>query len=791
METKINLFYKIYLLHFIFIFLYFYLIIHITILNEKPINEYSLDLIELLENNDIFTNDEEYLKSSSVYKNSFNFKKIETQSNINNFIEDIYKNAYLNIGKSGIQIEKKENEIHIYNTEIPLNISSYIMANILLTTSSFLKNEYNINAEIFPEIKYTQENFVEQNEINAMIALGSVAATSYTFYLLNILSERNHERISGLKHLLYLNGANMLSYWISFLIYDYVKIFILIIFISISIIFVSKAALYIFILLTIGSFSSLFFVYFLSNYFRSGQTSQLLMLLIYAMFSLFPILLGFFFDFNITDVLINPNYTIYDILPMTSIIKGCYSMSISFFPGMFPADKRIFKSILIQIINCIIYMILFILNEKNILKRILNYIKVKFLIEDTNVDFSPELINEQFLNDNNLDIQILNNNNRQNINNANVNLVETEKNRIMEDISENKIPTKIVGLKKTYYFCCKRNIRAVNNVYFGLENNEKFGLLGFNGGGKTTIFKCITNEILYDSGLIFLSNYNINDKFDKVRNIIGYCPQENPLVLFMTVKELLTYFIDLKEMPEPVENIAKKFGLLPYLNTYCGNLSAGNKRKLSFALSLMYEPKILLLDEPSNGVDPVSRRIMWKNINDLSKKTKNFNMILTTHSMEEAEILCDRISWLKSGNIMTIGNPEKLKLLLSIGYKLHIKFVNLNNDNNIEINNNEILDNLSLIIKDFDNFTTIIDYNPQLMPYLRELLSLVLSLKDNCSEIKIKNINNDFSFDFTIQISKENQNKLFTQIFKMKNENKLLSQIDISTESLENILTKI
>ena len=99
----------------------------------------------------------------------------------------------------------------------------------------------------------------------------------------------------------------------------------------------------------------------------------------------------------------------------------------------------------------------------------------------------------------------------------------------------------------------------------------------------------------------------------------------------------------------------------------------------------MGQPKILLLDEPSTGVDPESRRIMWKNIINLNKKNVNFNMILTTHSMEEAEILCDRISWLKSGRIMTIGNPEKLKLILSIGYKLHNKFINLSNEESLEI----------------------------------------------------------------------------------------------------------
>ena len=262
----------------------------------------------------------------------------------------------------------------------------------------------------------------------------------------------------------------------------------------------------------------------------------------------------------------------------------------------------------------------------------------------------------------------------------------------------------------------------------------------------------------------------------------------------MTVQEILSYFINLRDIPITAENFAKQFGLYKYFCTYCGVLSQGNKRKLSFALALMGQPQILLLDEPSNCVDPESRRNMWKNINDLNKKNKNFNMILTTHSMEEAEVLCDRISWIKNGNIITIGNPEKLKLILNVGYKLHIKFVSIGVENNININNennNNVINDLSLAIKDFNKFIPFIKANPHINPYLNELLIIILSLKENSNNITIKNINNDISFDFNIQVGKEKQKILFAQIFNIKTNNQMISQIDISTESLENILFKI
>ena len=105
--------------------------------------------------------------------------------------------------------------------------------------------------------------------------------------------------------------------------------------------------------------------------------------------------------------------------------------------------------------------------------------------------------------------------------NPNNNCIQKEINKIKSD-TENRLTTKIIGLKKTYWFCCRKNIRAVNNLYLGLENNEKFGLLGFNGSGKTTTFKSITREILYDSGSIILFGKNNKTQFQQIRQSIGY-----------------------------------------------------------------------------------------------------------------------------------------------------------------------------------------------------------------------------------------------------------------------------
>ena len=283
----------------------------------------------------------------------------------------------------------------------------------------------------------------------------------------------------------------------------------------------------------------------------------------------------------------------------------------------------------------------------------------------------------------------------------------------------------------------------MNNLYLGLEPNEKFGLLGFNGSGKTTTFRAIINEILTDRGSINLFGYDNKRQFKYIRTMIGYCPQINPLFDFMKVKEIIKYYSELKTSKESVESILYKFGLSKYANTYTINLSGGNKRKLTFAIAMMNKPTMLLLDEPSTGVDPDSRRVMWRNINELSNSGHKYNMILTTHSMEEAEILCDTVSWLKAGNFVCVGNPEELKVEFSKGYKLHIKF----DDSKMkEIKNDkidEVINNLKELVEGFDAFENVIleNKNIYIENYLNGLIQILLKIKDKANKIKINDRN--------------------------------------------------
>jgi len=821
--------------------LYIYVLIHYNVLNN--VSKLSLDFSKLLENNDIYVckNDINFFKSSYVYDElcSIKLKEIDNKSDKEEFIEEVYKNSAANIGKASLCLNKiNSNKYEIFNTEIPLEVPGYIMANIMFTVSAFLKKEYDINAAILYEILdvNSQEignSGVDVSELSTMFSLSFACIISLCIYLGTIMSEKIKERTKNIKHILYLSGSNMWSYWCGFYVVDLIKLLIFSSLAAAILYVINSFASLIWIDLIIASFSSLCFIYFLSFILskeESGQKS--LLLIVFGLLILFAVILIILVstgkDVDVKFMMNKYNFTIFDITPITSFLLSYIRLvfSYSFFNAEFsenlnefeiPLFGKIYKpkvyiltSLIVHVINLVFYFLVIILFESSILEDCFNYIKVK-LMRENNITFSNPQINNDYYSDEiivknengelgskdefNIKEHYNNEKGLNNINQSNVNgtqynnYIQNEINKINSD-NENKLTTKIIGLKKTYWMCCKKNIRAINNLYLGLENNEKFGLLGFNGSGKTTTFKTITKEILYDSGSIQLFGKDTKTQFEKIRNSIGYCPQENPIFDYMKVREMVSFYLDLKKINESAESICEKFGLTKFLDTYCINLSGGNKRKLSFAIALMCKPKLLLLDEPSSGVDPESRRIMWKNILELNRAGNKFNMILTTHSMEEAEVLCDTVSWLKSGNFISIGNPEKLKIALSAGYKLNIKFVQISQNCDDYLYNNAF-SNLSKIVKNFNLEKDNVSNMENIKPYIIELEKVIKNIKDKCSEIKFEKLNKDFSFEFKIKIIKEKQSDLFVQVLDMKNTNNLLSEISISMESLENILTRL
>ncbi len=213
---------------------------------------------------------------------------------------------------------------------------------------------------------------------------------------------------------------------------------------------------------------------------------------------------------------------------------------------------------------------------------------------------------------------------------------------------------KISNLSKNY-----KKIEALKNVSFSINEGELYGLLGVNGAGKTTIIKILSGLVDKSSGNAIINGYDLND-IEKIKRIIDISPQETAVALNLTVKENLLFFQELydKKDLEYLDEIVNKLDLNDVLNQRAKTLSGGYQRRLSIAIALMSKPLILFLDEPTLGLDVISRRELWNILKELKGK---MTIVLTSHYLEEIEELCDRVSILSKGNLLIEGTIDEIK----------------------------------------------------------------------------------------------------------------------------------
>lgn len=202
------------------------------------------------------------------------------------------------------------------------------------------------------------------------------------------------------------------------------------------------------------------------------------------------------------------------------------------------------------------------------------------------------------------------------------------------------------------------------NFSLQIEQDGIFGLLGPNGSGKSTFIRLLTGAQKPDSGKILL--FGKSPSRENLRNV-GLAPQENPIYPLLTCTENLLYFGSLygvkgKKATKTAERLLSELDLSDKGNVQAGFLSGGMKRRLNLACALMHEPKLLILDEPTTGLDPTTRRKMWDVIRKVVEENKA-TVLLTTHYMEEAEALCNRIAFVNAGQVVTEGTPSELKRL--------------------------------------------------------------------------------------------------------------------------------
>jgi lipooligosaccharide transport system ATP-binding protein len=207
------------------------------------------------------------------------------------------------------------------------------------------------------------------------------------------------------------------------------------------------------------------------------------------------------------------------------------------------------------------------------------------------------------------------------------------------------------------------SLRAVDNIDFEIVKGECFGFLGPNGAGKTTVMRMIYCFMPPTAGSIKVFGMNVDENPGRIKTRIGVMPQEDNLDPDLTVLENLVvyarYFDILKKDSIPIAKELLEFvEMSEKSNVKIGDLSGGMKRRLILARALINSPELLILDEPTTGLDPHSRRSVWEKLKHL--KDKGTTLILTTHYMEEAESICDRVAIMDSGKILTIDSPQNL-----------------------------------------------------------------------------------------------------------------------------------
>ncbi len=231
----------------------------------------------------------------------------------------------------------------------------------------------------------------------------------------------------------------------------------------------------------------------------------------------------------------------------------------------------------------------------------------------------------------------------------------------------------VTGLTKIF----PSGTKAVNDLNLSVNSGEILGLLGPNGAGKSTTIRICTTLSGFDDGKVSVAGYDVDEAPEKVRQSIGYVAQDTGVDYFLTGRENLVlqghlYRMSKKDIQARVDELGTYFGLLDSLDNLVSSYSGGMRRKLDIATALIHRPKVLFLDEPTLGLDTQSRQSLWQYITRLNQEL-GLTILLTTHYLEEADKLSDRVAIIDAGRIQAIGTPEELKNAIS-GDALTLEF---------------------------------------------------------------------------------------------------------------------
>ena len=575
----------------------------------------------------------------------------------------------------------------------PIFFSNYLL-NCIIKYGAKKKNEYNYDLnydEYFSKISISNSPFPlkyeEKHNKKSRNGFSLVFYASIAFSLIpsNIITSIIKEKENKLKHLQILSGLSLLTYWLNNYIFDLLK-YIIISILSYLILFAfSFDEKYLVILYILYGPAMISFTYCLSYFIDNEGYGQTISLLINLLFGT----LG-----SSTILILRTNEdakSIGKILSYFFRIIPSFCMSYGYNElisknSLFAIDNHIDEidnpeyifnyikdDIIFLVIEIVIYtFVLTILEEKD-------FLIWKFFGKRENDDYKDG-IEPKINNQNNKELPFYD-------------PLKGPKTKSSLLVSVKEIK-KIMQFRLNCFKLCKKKTKLIlDDLSFDVEKGECFGLIGTNGAGKTTCFRCLCKEIKPDNGLIKINDINMFDYSSREKPSIGYCPQFDALFEYLTVEENIHFFIKLKGVSQDnlkalTDSILKSLDLKNFKDIPCRNLSGGNKRKLSVGISIIGKPNVIFLDEPSTGMDPYTRRLLLNILNygylknqtnggNNENNAQNKGIILTTHSLEEVEALCDRIGVLidgkinrkRIGTINQIINDNKKEIVLSIEFK--------------------------------------------------------------------------------------------------------------------------
>ena len=553
---------------------------------------------------------------------------------------------------------------------------------------------------------------LDDNEENIQRILNVVGIIFYPMavsllmplFMYNIVIEKERQLIEIMR----INGLKMRNYWISYFIFNYILYLITIFFFIIFGTYVFGLNLFretsfLLIILTIfiWGFAQIGLAYFFQSFLSNGRTTSIIGYMISLWLTIICACLNM-----ALFVLPKEAPYILNILPSFAICRIFFYMASycgydSCIGDFVNVNNEVRYALGYMMLGAVIFTVLGVYLHEILPKQFGIRKTPFFCIEDEikscqrkNLDNkSEEDLNnkgkklDENIEENNIKNNLIENENNSILSNNPLKDKEIQKEfKIVEDLIDKgknelkKYPLVCSGLTKIYSSNLKskdpkkRKKKSLDNFTICLNDNEIFGLLGPNGAGKTTFFSILTGIYEPTNGNAFIRGHSIKTELERSYEFIGYCPQFDLLWEDLSVENTLYFYSRIKNKEKSkinymVKKILEDVNLMKFKNYLVRELSGGMKRRLSLGIALIGEPPIVFLDEPTTGLDPKNKREIW---DILSHCKENRCMILTTHLMDEAETLCDRIGIILKGKIRCLGSQYKLKAEYGKGFKLCI-----------------------------------------------------------------------------------------------------------------------